>query len=889
MMQRTKIKYFLCGILFLLAFETVNGQLRPLDTIAYKSWQKIERAQLSDDGKWFIYKKTFFDQEEAEKDKSIFRLKNTTDGSETLLEETEDLRFFANGNWLMFRKTTEKDSRILMELKNKQLYHIPYDINISSETTLITWQQPYPKDADMQGFFRLCYCYAGKQDTLSIEGIKFFQIYDHDRSIICLRKDGQNVTLCHGRLGGQLTPLVLFRATENIIQKSNIREIIGKSPENFLLNSSKTGGLFYLNGSSIYTFSLHNNNCQLIVNLNDYTLPTPMIWNLQQTILPDHHRYVIANAIIHNPYPKVQKNPFEPEIWKWDDEIVQSRKKHQQKEYEGNPARYIIYPQTQTYFQILPKGFDRLILSPGKDDSIALATDKRPYLWRYDWKYGEYTDIYVVNLRNGHRRLLLAETLWIPTWSPDGQIALLYDCFKKKWLRYEVATDLLTPIETKYPIYNEQHDQPCPPTPYGIAGWTSDGKPVVYDRYDLWELPINNQQSPRSLTQENGRKSNIIFRLQKEQINSINTQKGLLLKSVNENSREEGIWDLQADGKLRKRISGAYALKIHSISKDRQHYLWTRESYQEFRDFWISGPDFKKSRRLTEANPQQKEYAWGKCQLTEWTAPNGEKMRGLLYLPENFDTTRRWPVVVQFYETHTEAIHTYYIPSPSGGMADISTIVSQGYVVFMPDVHFRVGEPGQSCYDAVISGTQMLIAKGIADSSKIALQGHSWSGYLAAYLVGNSSLFRCAILGAAVVNTTSCYGSIRDGSGRAHMIMYEDTQCRIGKSLWEAPDIYIKNSPLFYAHKITTPLLICHCDKDEAVPFSQGMEFYFAMRRLQKPAWLLNYRGEGHFLSTPQAKKDWTIKMSQFLDYYLKDAPLPYWMEKTSNVKKKPN
>ncbi|MEG2277962.1 MAG: prolyl oligopeptidase family serine peptidase, partial [Odoribacter sp.] len=246
-------------------------------------------------------------------------------------------------------------------------------------------------------------------------------------------------------------------------------------------------------------------------------------------------------------------------------------------------------------------------------------------------------------------------------------------------------------------------------------------------------------------------------------------------------------------------------------------------------------------------------------------------------------------VVVQFYETHTEAIHTYYIPSPSGGMADISTIVSQGYVVFMPDVHFRVGEPGQSCYDAVISGTQMLIAKGIADSSKIALQGHSWSGYLAAYLVGNSSLFRCAILGAAVVNTTSCYGSIRDGSGRAHMIMYEDTQCRIGKSLWEAPDIYIKNSPLFYAHKITTPLLICHCDKDEAVPFSQGMEFYFAMRRLQKPAWLLNYRGEGHFLSTPQAKKDWTIKMSQFLDYYLKDAPLPYWMEKTSNVKKKPN
>ena len=212
-------------------------------------------------------------------------------------------------------------------------------------------------------------------------------------------------------------------------------------------------------------------------------------------------------------------------------------------------------------------------------------------------------------------------------------------------------------------------------------------------------------------------------------------------------------------------------------------------------------------------------------------------------------------------------------------MINTVTYVSNGYVVFMPDVHFTIGAPGESCYNAVVSGTQMLIDKGIADKDHIGIQGHSWSGYQVAYLVTRTNMFKCANLGAAVSSMVSAYTGIRSGSGSPRMFMYEQTQSRMGKTLWDDPEAYIKNSPIFYADKIQTPLLIFHCDADEAVPYSEGLNLFLAMRRLHKPAWLLNYKGDKHFLYNKAAEVDWTIRLQQFFDHYLKDAPMPRWMK----------
>jgi len=232
-------------------------------------------------------------------------------------------------------------------------------------------------------------------------------------------------------------------------------------------------------------------------------------------------------------------------------------------------------------------------------------------------------------------------------------------------------------------------------------------------------------------------------------------------------------------------------------------------------------------------------------------------------------------------------LNTYNAPGLSSAMADVMYFVSNGYIVFMPDVHFTVGTPGQSCYDAVVSGTKYLIEQGIAHPGKIGLQGHSWSGFQASYLVTKTDIFTCANIGAPITDMVTGYLGIRGGSGLPRYFMYEEWQSRMGKSLWEAKDKYLASSAIVEADKIHTPLLIWHNDKDEAVAYEQGRALYLAMRRLQRPAWHLNYKGEGHFLGSQAAQKDWTIRMKQFFDYYLKGTKEPRWMKEGIHLRER--
>jgi dipeptidyl aminopeptidase/acylaminoacyl peptidase len=204
--------------------------------------------------------------------------------------------------------------------------------------------------------------------------------------------------------------------------------------------------------------------------------------------------------------------------------------------------------------------------------------------------------------------------------------------------------------------------------------------------------------------------------------------------------------------------------------------------------------------------------------------------------------------------------------------------VSNGYLVFDPNIYYKNGEPGESAYNSVVSAAKMLAKKPWVDSTKMALQGHSWAGYQIAYLVTRTKMFAAAHAGAPVANMTSAYGGIRWGTGLNRQFQYEKTQSRIGATLWQRPDLYIKNSPLFRADKITTPLLIMHNDADGAVPWQQGIEFFTALRRLGKKVWMLEYNGEDHNLVERRNRKDLSVRLGQFFDHFLKGAPEPRWM-----------
>jgi dipeptidyl aminopeptidase/acylaminoacyl peptidase len=306
--------------------------------------------------------------------------------------------------------------------------------------------------------------------------------------------------------------------------------------------------------------------------------------------------------------------------------------------------------------------------------------------------------------------------------------------------------------------------------------------------------------------------------------------------------------------------------------------LFTRSSFQRFGDLWVADSKFFEMKQVSRTNPQQKEYLWGSAELIEWTSLEGTALQGILYKPENFDASRKYPMIVHFYERSSDSLHSHMIPAPSSSSINRTFYVSRGYVVFVPDIPYRVGYPGQSAVNAILPGVSHLIDQGFVDKDHIGVQGHSWGGYQVAYLATKTRLFAAAEAGAPVSNMTSAYGGIRWSTGLSRMWQYEKAQSRIGGTLWDSTQKYLENSPLFRADQIYTPLLILHNDEDGAVPWYQGIELFVALRRLGRACWLFNYNGEAHSVRKDHNKRDWTVRLQQFFDHYLKDAPAPVWL-----------
>jgi acetyl esterase/lipase len=282
--------------------------------------------------------------------------------------------------------------------------------------------------------------------------------------------------------------------------------------------------------------------------------------------------------------------------------------------------------------------------------------------------------------------------------------------------------------------------------------------------------------------------------------------------------------------------------------------------------------------KLSSINPQQSNYLWGTAELFKWKAYNGKDATSIVYKPENFDPKKKYPMIIYFYEKLSDGLYDYKEPAPIRSAINVPYFVSNGYIIFMPDIEYKIGYPGQSAYDYIVSGARALVKKGWVDSTNMALQGHSWGGYQAAQVATMTKLFKAVWAGAPVANMTSAYGGIRWESGVSRQFQYEKSQSRIGGTLWEKLPLYLENSPLFHLDKVTAPMVIMANDADGAVPWYQGIEMFTALRRLGKKVWMFNYNGEGHGLSQRQDMKDYQIRMQQFFDYMLKGAKPAKWI-----------
>ena len=584
----------------------------------------------------------------------------------------------------------------------------------------------------------------------------------------------------------------------------------------------------------------------------------------------------------------LDEEKYKLDIWSWDDNQLQPMQKKQLDQELKRAYQAVYHIDRNIMYQIADSSIPLVRINPKAAGDYVLGTSNIKYQKLASWESRNYADYYIVNLETGVRFRILSGYPSQVALSPSGKYLLCWDPEKCLWTLMSKTGEVLKLISApaNYPLYDEQNDTPGDPSPYGIAGWTEGEKQVlVYDKYDIWSFRTDGKEEPVNVTNGYGRRNNLRFRYLKLDPDAeyINGKDLIYLSGFNYDNKEAGFFSVKLYTSrnpvtlvLDKASFSRGLIKAKAAGK----IIWLRETFSYSPELYASDMNFSNTRRLSVTNPQQKNYNWITAELVDWTSFNQQKLQGILYKPENFDASGKYPMIVYFYERSSDGLYNYFPPAPSTSIINRSFAVSNGYLLFVPDITYQIGYPGESCYNAVISGIYALLDKySFIDRENLGLDGQSWGGYQVAWLVTRTDLFKCAYAGAVVSNMTSAYGGIRWESGMSRMFQYEHSQSRIGGTLWEKPLQFIENSPVFFVPRINTPLLLMHNDADGAVPWYQGIEFITALRRLGKPAWMLSYNDEAHNLVKRPDRKDLSIRKMQFFDHYLKAAPMPFWMK----------
>jgi dipeptidyl aminopeptidase/acylaminoacyl peptidase len=573
------------------------------------------------------------------------------------------------------------------------------------------------------------------------------------------------------------------------------------------------------------------------------------------------------------------------DIWGWQDLEIQPMQLKNLNREKQKSYLTVYSLKDKKITQIGDEVLENINLGRKVKHSQLVAVDDKPYRINSSWDTQSGRDVYLVNLDNGSKKLIQKAVVGFPQLSPSGKFVYWYDNKDSAWVSYEVVTGKINNLTKSLGVnfYDEIHDSPSLPSSYGAAGWLAeDAGFLVYDKFDIWRVDASGKQKPINVTLGEGRKQSIQFRRERldDEEEGISVSEPLFLSAFHDLDKRSGFFLGDVKGVTTPKSLMLSTHRYFGIkkAKDINQYIVKKSTFEEGEDLYAFDLNQLQLQKLTSINPQRSEINWGTVEMVNYLANDGVPLQGLLFKPENFDASKKYPMIVYFYERNSDGLYSSRNPAPSASTINIPYFVSNEYLVFVPDIKYDLGLPGPSAYNCIIPGVQVLLARGYVDKDNMAIQGQSWGGYQVAYLITQTNLFKAAGAGAPVVNMTSAYGGIRWGTGMSRMFQYEQTQSRIGGTLWEKPLYYLENSPLFFMDRVNTPVLIMHNDEDGAVPWYQGIEMFMALKRLGKPAWLLQYNKEDHNLVLRKNRKDLSIRLSQFFDHYLKGAPAPLWM-----------
>jgi dienelactone hydrolase len=596
----------------------------------------------------------------------------------------------------------------------------------------------------------------------------------------------------------------------------------------------------------------------------------------------DNSRLYFGTAAVPPAESKDSPDPIKVDIWNYRDPELQTMQKVRAEDEKKRSYRAVYHLKEKRFVQLADQDVPQAAVV--EEGVNALGSSNIPYRPLISWD-GEYSDYYLITVTDGTKRKLIEKSRFSASLSPGGNYVLYFDHVGSRFFSVRASDgkkfDLTGSLKVSF--QSETADTPEPPQPYGSAGWTEGDKSVLlYDRYDIWEIQPDGSGA-HMVTSGFGRRNKIVFRYEKldPDEKSIPYSKPLLLQAIDEGTKASGYFKttLPGAGDPTKLVMLDKAFRGMIKAKNSDTVVFQLSRFEEFPDLWVSDLGLGSIKKVTNANPQQAEYNWGKAELIDYRNVDGKSLRGTLIKPEDFDPARKYPLMVYIYEELTDSLHRYYPPAPGTGI-NFTRYVSNGYVLLQPDIVYDIGYPGESAMKCVLPAIQKVVDQGYIATDRIGIMGHSWGGYQISYMITRTNMFRAVEAGASVVNMISAYGGIRWGSGLSRAFQYETSQSRIGAPPWLRPLAFIENSPIFWVEKVKTPYLTIANDEDDAVPWYQGIEFFTALRHLGKEAYMFNYNGEKHGLRERENQKHWTIHLDEFFDHHLRGAPLPEWMGK---------
>jgi dienelactone hydrolase len=589
--------------------------------------------------------------------------------------------------------------------------------------------------------------------------------------------------------------------------------------------------------------------------------------------------------------PKSDDEPDKPEmvIWHWKDKRLQPMQQVQETMDKNFSYLCMYRPADKKFIRLADEEMRQITASA--DYKFAMGVDIRDYELESNLDGQRYEDVYAINLQTGERKIAVKKARYVMGPSPDGT-HILYYTNDGSFNTFDVTTGQSYNITRQIPsvFYDTEDDHNVVKPPTRPLGWSKDGSAVLLsDGWDIWKAPVHGGAGV-NLT-GNGKRDKIRyrvrFRLDPEE-KGIDLNEPIYVGAYGEWTKKGGIGVIDS-GKAGVRMlhwdDASYGQLIKAKHAD--VYLYTRETNQDYPNFYLTKASLENGQKVTDANPQQKNFLWSKgMKLVDYTSDKGDKLQGALYLPANYEPGKTYPTIVYIYEKLSQAANTYSHPSFNGFNPAVYT--SNGYAVLTPDIVYKVNDPGMSAVWCILPALRAAIATGVVDGKRVGLHGHSWGGYQTAFMVTQSNAFHAAIAGAPLTDMIAMYNAIYWNTGTANQPIFESSQGRFTSGPSDNLESYQRNSPVYHAKNVTTPLIILHNDKDGAVDWTQGIEYFNTLRRLGKQVVMLQYKGENHGLRKPENMKDYTVRMKEFFDYELQDRQPPkWWLEGVPLIKMK--